>query len=90
MNVTITHARQVLSTTGSTNFDSHHPTVRAVGDRDAGGAIGDGHHGAPLAEAGALLVVGGGAVGEVIEALAPGLGGVGKGPEALFHQKREG
>lgn len=57
--------------------------VRAVGHGGLGGAVGDGDNGAPLAEAGALLVVGSGAVSKVIEALAPGLVGVGKGPEAL-------
>ena len=60
-------------------------TVRAVGHRGAGGAVGDGHHGPPLAEARALLVVRGGAVGEVVETLAPGLGGVGEGTETLVH-----
>ena len=57
--------------------------VRAVGHRGAGGAVGDGHDGAPLAEARALLVVRGGAVGEVVEALAPGLGSVGEGRRPL-------
>ena len=59
--------------------------VRAVGHRGAGGAVGNGHDGAPLAEARTLLVVRGGAIGEVIEALAPGLVRVGEGTEALVH-----
>merc|ERR1719213_793386 len=58
--------------------------VGAVEEGLVGGARGDVHHGAPLGEAGALLVVLGAALGEPVQALAPGLAvAVGHGHEAL-------
>lgn len=50
--------------------------VGAVSHSDARGAIGDGNHRAPLAEAGSLLIVGSRAIREVVKALAPRLVGV--------------
>ena len=60
--------------------------VSAVGDGNLGRTGRDGDDGTPLAEAGALLVVLGGALGEAIETLAPGFTvGVGERPEALVN-----
>ena len=47
--------------------------VGGVAQGNHGGACGDGDHAAPLGEAGAGLVVLGGALREAVEALAPGL-----------------
>ncbi|KAF7071314.1 hypothetical protein CFC21_076678 [Triticum aestivum] len=55
-------------------------------DGQLGGAVGDADHGAPLGEAGALLVVGGLPGGEAVEALAPRLVvGAGERHQALVH-----
>jgi len=61
-------------------------TVSAVSHSDARGAVRDGNHRAPLAEAGSLLIVGSRAVREVVKALAPRLVGVCEGAKTLYQE----
>mmetsp|Transcript_21298 Transcript_21298/g.59049 ORF Transcript_21298/g.59049 Transcript_21298/m.59049 type:complete len:391 (-) Transcript_21298:77-1249(-) len=60
--------------------------VGAVTHGDGGGAVGDGHHGPPLGEAGAGLVVLGAPLVQAVQAHAPLLVvGVGQGSQTLVH-----